>query len=250
MRTFATLLKRELASCFYSPIAYVMLIFFLFAMGSGFWVLVSTAADEPAVDSVMRALFSESIHFWVAMLVVAPVLTMRLFAEENRTGTIETLMTAPVRDTEVVLAKFAGSFFFFIVMWFPTFCFPYIVSAYMPESMTVDPWPIVTSYVGAFLIGSFFLSVGLFASSLTRNQVTAAIISFTILSGFFFIGFMPYFVRDRLMQDAAGYISPLFHMMDFSRGVLDSRPIILYLSLTAFFLFLTVKAVESRHWKS
>lgn len=250
MRTFTTLWRRELISYFYSPIAYVVLVFFLLIMGASFWMLVTVLIEGPTSESVMRILFGESIFFWLAMLAVTPILTMRLLAEEKRSGTIETLLTAPVRDTDVVLAKYAGALFFFVFMWLPTIAYAYILQAFSPEAITLDPGPVWSAYLGAFLVGGFFISVGLFASSITRNQVIAAITSFAIVSALFFTGFAPYFVRDPLLQEVTRYLSPVLHMMDFSRGAVDSRPVVLYLSLTVFMLFLTVKVVESRNWKT
>ena len=248
MRAFLTLWRRELAAYFLSPIAYVMTIFFLVIMGFSFWMLVSVMAQGPAGVTVMKELFG-SFFFWIAMLIVVPVLTMRLFAEEKRSGTIESLMTAPVTDTAVVLSKFAGARSFFIVMWLPTIAYAYILKAFSPLSAPVDLGPMAGGYAGAFLLGSFYISVGLFASSLTSNQIIAAITSFAMICRAFLGGFLTFFARSEGLRQAAAYVSSVSHMLDFSRGAVDTRPIVLCLSATALMLFATVKVIESRKWK-
>ena len=248
MRAFLTLWRRELEAYFLSPIAYVMTIFFLVIMGFSFWMLVSVMAQGPAGVTVMQELFG-SFFFWIAMLIVVPVLTMRLFAEEKRSGTIESLMTAPVTDTAVVLAKYAGAFGFFIVMWLPTIAYAYILKAFSPLSAPVDLGPMAGGYLGAFLLGSFYISVGLFASSLTNNQIVAAITSFAIICMAFFGGFLTFFARSEGLRSVAAYFSSVSHMLDFSRGAVDTRPIVLCISATALMLFATVKVIESRKWK-
>ncbi len=250
MRAFWTLLRREMASYFYSPMAYIVLVLFLLLMGTGFWMLVSVLVEGPTHESVMRIMLGESMFFWLAMLVVTPLITMRLLAEEKRSGTIESLLTAPVRDTEVVLAKYAGALFFFVFMWAPTIGYIGILRAFGGGGGAWDGGSVLSAYLGVFLIGSFFISVGVFTSSITRNQTIAAMTAFALLAGFFLLGFAPYFVREAWIQEMTRYLSAVIHMMDFSRGAVDSRPVVLYVSLTVFMLFLTVKVVESRHWKS
>lgn len=247
MSAFLSLWKKELAGYFLSPIAYVVTMFFLFVTGYSFWMLTNILSQGAVGTAIMGEMFG-SIFYWICVMIVIPVITMRLFSEEKRSGTIETLLTAPITDTSVVLAKYAGALTFYVVMWLPTAAYAYVLRAFDPMS-TVDLGPMVGGYLGAFLVGAFYISIGLFASSLTRNQIVAAITSFSCICVAFFAGFTPYLARTATVRSVGMYFSSIGHMMDFSRGLIDTRPIILYVSGIAFMLFLTVKIVESRKWK-
>lgn len=248
MRAFLTLWRKELGGYFLSPIAYVTTIFFLVVMGFSFWLLANVLVDGPVGVGVMQALF-DSLFFWIGVLIVVPIITMKLFADEKRSGTLELLMTAPVNDTAVVLAKYAAALGFYVVMWVPTVAYAFILQAFTPLTTSVDLGPMAGGYLGALCVGAFYLSVGLFASALTSNQIIAAITSFALFGVYFFTGLLAYVGRSDQVRDVVGYASALIHMEDFARGAIDSRPIILYLSCTVFMLFATVKALESRKWK-
>lgn len=247
MRTFLILWRRELASYFLSPIAYVMMMFFLFVMGYCFWMLLNILAHGVVSATVMNELFG-SVFFWIALLILVPLITMRLFAEEIRSGTLELLMTAPVTETQVVLAKYAGAWSFYLIMWLPTLAYVYILRRFDPM-MTVDLGPLASGYLGALLLGSFYLSAGLLMSALTRNQIVAAMSAFAVVTVAFFAGFMPFITRSETVRQAGMHFSAVMHMMDFSRGAVDTRPVVLYLSGTAFLLFAAVKVIEFRKWK-
>jgi ABC-2 type transport system permease protein len=242
MRTFFALWRRELAALFLSPIAYVMLMFFLLVTGCGFYWLVKENLE------VMRSMQGLMVVIWACMLIVLPVLTMRTFAEERRNGTFETLMTAPVHDTAVVAAKFAGVLTFFLLMCSPTLLYPLAIRLLAPEAAhLLDARAVAGGYLTAGLIASAFIALGLLASSLTSNQIIAAISTFSIMSILFFGGlFEPHLSKNPLVRDIGGYLSSALHLMEASRGIFDSRSAVLYLSATLFFLFATVKAVEAR----
>lgn len=248
MRALRTLWGKELSAYFLSPIAYVMMVFFLIVMGFSFWLLVDVMAQGPAGPAAMRQLFS-SIFFWIAMLIVVPVLTMRLFAEEKRSGTIETLMTAPVTDVEVVLAKYLGALSFLCVVWMPTLAYAFILRAFSPLTAPVDLGPMLGGYVGTLLVGAQYVAIGLFCSSLTRNQIVSAIACFALICVSFFAGFLAFIAQNEGVRDLGAYVSSVSHMLDFSRGAVDTRPFVFYLSTAALVLFATVKVVESRKWK-
>jgi ABC-2 type transport system permease protein len=247
MRIFRTLWCRELAAYFLSPIAYVTIMFFLFVMGYSFWMMTTIMSQGTVEVSVMSQLFG-SIFFWIALLVVIPVMSMRLIAEEKRSGTLETLMTAPVSDVAVVLAKYVGAMSFFIVLWLPTIAYAFILRAFDPMA-TVDYGPMLSGYLGAFLIGGFYIAIGLFCSACTRNQIVAAIFCFAVICVAFFAGFLPYIASNPVLQRFGEYFSAVNHMLDFSRGMVDTRPLILYVSGMVFMLFATIKVLESRKWK-
>ncbi len=250
MRTLLTLWRREVSAYFLSPIAYVVMVFFLILMGLSFWMLVTILAQGPSSAGVMRVLFGESLFFWLAILLVVPVSTMRLFAEEKKAGTIESLMTAPVEDAKVVLAKYFGALAFFIILWIPTTLYAGVLAYFSPHTAPVDWGSMTATYLGVGCIGACYLSIGLFTSAITRSQAVAAMISFSVLCGLFFAGFIPYYARIPWMQEVGRYISSVMHMMEFSRGVVDTRPLVFYLTLTLLMLFATVKVVESRKWRS
>jgi ABC-2 type transport system permease protein len=242
MRTFFALWKRELAALFLSPIAYVMMMFFLMVTGCGFYWLVKENLE------LARAIQGLMVVIWACMLVVLPILTMRTFAEERKNGTFETLMTAPVREGSIVLAKFAGVLTFFLMMCLPTLLYLLIVRQLAPETAALlDPGSVVGGYLVVGLIAAAFIALGMLASALTSNQIIAAISSFSIMSILFFGGlFEPHLSKTPLIRDIGGYISSALHVMEASRGIFDTRTIMLYLTLTFFFLFATIKAIEAR----
>jgi ABC-2 type transport system permease protein len=248
MNGFATLWRKEVTGYFLSPIAYIVTIFFLIVMGSIFSLLVSVLAEGPAGVAVMNLLFG-SPFYWMTMLALVPALTMRLFAEEKRSGTIETLLTAPVTDTAVALAKFAGAVSFYAFMWLPTLVYLFILRHFSADMAPLDPGSLVGGYLGALLIGMFYLSIGLFCSTLTSNQIVAAISTFAVMLALFLAGLLDYVARGEAAQAIGEHLSSYNHMLEFSRGVIDSRPIVYYLSGTAFMLFSTVKILEARSWK-
>lgn len=242
MRTFFALWRRELSAMFLSPIAYVMLMFFLLVTGCGFYWLVRENLE------VMRSMEGLMVVIWACMLIVIPVLTMRTFAEERKTGTFETLMTAPVKDSTVVNAKFAGVLSFFILICLPTLLYPLLIRLLDPDAARlIDILPVINGYAMVCLIAAAFIAIGMLASALTSNQIIAAISTFSLMSIFFFGGlFEPHLSKNPMVRDIGGYLSSALHLMEAARGVLDSRSPVLYLSATVFFLFATVKAVEAR----
>src|SRR5438477_917872 len=185
MRKFYTLLAREVQSYFYSPIAYIVLVFFLIVSGVDFYFQISFMNQRPVPYSVQEAFFN-SVFFWFAFVLIFPLITMRLFAEEFKLGTIEPLMTAPVRDWQVVLSKFFGALIFYLVLWIPTILyfvsFQYIT--HQPAAASAGAY--WGSYLMLLLLGMFYLSVGCLASVLTRNQIIAAVISFCCSTLLFF----------------------------------------------------------------
>ncbi|HIE10833.1 MAG TPA: ABC transporter permease [Kiritimatiellae bacterium] len=245
MKRIWTMWSRELAAYFFSPMAYVVMIFFLVVMGFSFWLLATVLSQGVRGGPVMNELFA-SIFFWLTILITIPVITMRLFAEEKRAGTLETLLTAPVRDSEVVLAKYLGALSFYVVLWLPTVTYIAVMKLFEPPGTPIDLGPMVSGYAGALLVGALYLSAGLFTSSLTGNQIVAAIGCFAICCVSFLGGFLPYLVHSGPVREVATYLSSVMYMMDASRGVVDTRGIVFHLSGIVLMLFLTVKVLESR----
>src|SRR5213593_673669 len=250
MRKFYTLLVREVRSYFHSPIAYVVLVFFLLVSGVDFYFQVSFMNQRPASYSVQEAFFN-SVFFWFAFVLIFPLITMRLFAEEFKLGTIEPLMTAPVRDLQVVLAKFFGALVFYILLWIPTLLYFCIFARIANQPAAHSAGAYAGSYLMLLLLGMFYLSIGCLTSVLTKNQIIAAIISFCTITLLFFLGLVQYILLDvtSTTRELLGYFSAIEHMGTFSRGVIDTRPIVLYVSMTIVMLTLTYQAFQSRKWR-
>jgi ABC-2 type transport system permease protein len=250
MRKFYTLLSREVRGYFHSPIAYIVLIFFLIVSGIDFYFQVAFMNQRQVQYTVQEAFFN-SVFFWFAFVLIFPLITMRLFAEEFKLGTIEPLTTVPVRDWQVVLAKFFGALVFYVILWIPTLLYFAIFLKVTNEPAAHSSGAYAGSYLMLLLLGMFYLSIGCLTSVLTRNQIIAAIISFCAITLLFFLGLVQFILLDVSSEtrDLLGYFSAIEHMGTFSRGVIDTRPIVLYVSMTIVMLTLTHQAFQSRKWR-
>ncbi len=250
MTKFITLLSREVRSYFYSPIAYIVLVFFLLVSGVDFYFQVSFMNQRAVEYSVQEAFFN-SVFFWFAFVLIFPLITMRLFAEEFKLGTIEPLMTAPVRDWQVVLAKYFGALVFYVILWIPTLLYFVIFQAVTHEPAASSSGAYLGSYLMLLLLGMFYISIGCFASVLTRNQIVAAIISFAVITLLFFFGLIQFILLDVSSEtrQLLGYFSAIEQMGTLSRGQIDTRPMVLYLSMTVVLLTFTYQAFQSRKWR-
>ena len=251
MTKFLTLLSREVKSYFYSPIAYVVLCFFLGLTGLCFYSGVGFLARGASEHTVIEAFF-DSIPFWIGFILLFPPITMRLFSEEFKMGTIETLMTAPVSDCQVVLSKFGGALVFYCILWLPTLLYFVIFQQIAKADAANAMGAYLGSYLELLMAGMLFISVGCLASVLTQNQMVAAVISFCVIT-FFFLGTLLTFFSPNIAPELrmmASYCSVLEHMGEFSKGVLDSRRFVFYGSGTALMLLLTHQVFQFRRWKS
>ncbi len=247
MRSFLVLWRRELLAYALSPTAYLVMVLFLAVTGAGFWILTAALAAGPG--SVAGATELLGWVFLLTMLAAAPLLTMRLFAEEHRSGTFETLMTAPVRDAEVVLAKYAGAVAFYAAMLLPTLAYGPLLRWLAAVPPPVDPAAVAGVYTGALLVGSFLLAIGLLASALTRSQIAAGLLAFAAICIFLLGGLLPYIWHTAAADRLGAWLSPVAHMADLARGVFDTRPFAFYAINTAWVLFATVRVLESRRWR-
>ena len=251
MKKFWTQLLRELRGYFHSPIAYVVAVFFLFISGVNFAAFVVPYMNRQRIDVSPEFLFFNWFLFWIPFIVIFPLITMRSFAEEFRQGTIEPLMTAPVRDLQVVLAKFFGALVFYIVLWIPTLIYWGILQRITNQAAAPSLGQFWGPYLMLLLMGMFYISIGCFTSVLTTNQIIAAVISVVVIAVLFLVGLFQYVLFDVSsgMRDALGYFSAIEHMGTYSRGIIDTRPIVFYLSMTALFLTFTYQAFQSRKWR-
>jgi ABC-2 type transport system permease protein len=250
MQAYWTLTRRELAGFFVSLTGYVIIAAAVFLMGLSFMVMLYSLQAEPTPVPVTQIFFAAPF-FWLILLLASPIITMRLFALEKYSGTFETLMTTPVSDLQVVLAKFTAAMLFYLLMWLPLLAHILILRQYTKDTGGLDWGLMGSTFLGISLLGGLFMSLGSFASALTRNQIIAAMISFTLGFTLFLLSFLP----GRLPLTAGwqgtvlSYFALADHMNDFARGLVDTRYIVFYVSLTIMFLFLTLRVVESRRWK-
>lgn len=249
MQAYLTLTRRELGSFFYSWIGYVVIAGAVFLTGLSFVILLDKLQGEPT-ELPLTEIFL-SLCFWLILLFSAPIITMRLFAMEKYSGTFETLMTAPVSDMAVVLAKFTAALIFYMVIWAPLLCCILILRLFSNGSNLMDPGTLGSTYLGIFLLGALYMAIGCFASSLTKNQIVAAMISFALGLGFFLASYLSdqLAVEKTWQLEALNSICIMEQMKDFARGVVDTRYIVFYVTVSAFFLFLTYRVIESRRWK-
>ncbi|CAN5246955.1 hypothetical protein BH20VER2_BH20VER2_05160 [soil metagenome] len=250
MSKFLTLLGREVRSYFYSPIAYIVLVFFLLLSGVDFYFQLSVMNGRPVAYTVQEAFFN-SVFFWFAFVLIFPLITMRLFSEEFKLGTIEPLMTAPVRDWQVVLSKFAGAVVFYMVLWIPTLLYFVLFQFVTKQPAANSLGAYFGSYLMLLLLGMFYVSIGCLASVLTKNQIVAAIVSFCVITLHFFSGLLGFIMQEisSATRQLLGYFSAIEQMGTLSRGEIDTRPMVLYLSMTIVVLFLTHQAFQSRKWR-
>ena len=240
MSNTLTIALKEIRSYLTSPMAYVVTGIFLVLTGIFFTAYLAATGYT---DTSIRGYLEPPINtIWV--LLFAAVLTMRLIAEEKKIGTWELLLTAPVRDVEVILGKFLGSLAIYVAMLALTLYYPILLIILGDP----DLGPIGTSYLGLFLLGSASLAVGIFASSLTSNQIVSAVVAGGILGLLWVVGYLAQLVPAGGLKDILEYISLSFHFPDFVRGVVDTRAIVYYLSVTALFLFLAIRSLESSRW--
>jgi ABC-type transport system involved in multi-copper enzyme maturation permease subunit len=316
-----SLVRREFAAYFLSPIGYVVLVVFLAVTGHLFAQTLGllTTTGPKGTESPMQSMFADE-RFWLVFLFIPPLLTMRLFAEERGSGTLEMLMTAPLRDWQVVLAKYLACLAFYVTIWLPTLVYlpallgaewPVFAPAWTPYSLLflgglgalaagllllwprlgtngrlvslalivvgaaaagaggwlhyhrdaehlieipikadLDPAPVLATYLGMFLAGAMFIALGLLVSSLVRDQMVAAILALALSLVFIAAGFWRPEQDGSLRYQLVYFFSvPLHFHETFTRGRIDTRPLILYASTALFCLFLTVRSLESRRWQ-
>ena len=239
MSTILTLARRELAAYFLSPIAYVVLAVFLALTGFFFGRLVF----EPGQPATMRMLFEQFIPY--ILFFALPIITMRLMSEELRSGTIESLMTLPVTDTQVVLGKFLGVFAFYMAMLASTLIYWIMLALHGDPDFGAT----VAGYIGLTLLGSTYLAIGLFFSTCTRNQMIAGLSSMAVIGIFFFL-------PPLIAQEVTGTVRVLVqhaslwdHQQGFVRGMIDLNHLLFFASTIVLFLFLSVKVLESKRWR-
>ncbi len=242
MSNFLTIWRRELAACFNAPVAYVTMVLFLAVTGGTF---LAQTMRSIGLHDPLPLILCASIVLWLTVLIT--VVSMRLFAEEKRTGTLESLMTAPVTEGEVVLGKFAGAFTFMALVTAPTVGNLYLLRLISGGEVAVDGGALFGGCLILALVAALCTSIGLLISLLTRNPIVAAVGAFCAIWVVLLFGWLVA-PLPLLPADLVEYLSVMQQIEDFARGSLDSRPIVLYLSGTAFTLFASVRVLEARRW--
>ena len=248
MRAFWPIYKRELFAFFVTPLAWVLIVVFLVVQGMHFYLLVDHFArpmDLTGDETPLSAFFGNTVLMYLVLFVLVPPMTMRLFAEERRSGTIEMLMTAPVSAASVVLAKYAAVLTTYVLMWAPTGLYLVILR----RTGALDPGAAASAYAGVLLVGAGYLSIGLCASALVRSQFLALVWTALVLLVLFILGVGEFVTREgTTMHAICSYVSVWAHMNDFASGVVDSRRLVLYGTLIVLPLFISTRAVEAWRW--
>ena len=237
MRTAQAVAWKEIQIYFSSPTAYIVGLIFLALTGFFF----TQDLGDPFPEATLTPFFDGAI---IVFVLLAPALTMRLLAEESKLGTIELLLTSPVRDWEIIIGKYVASLVFFLVLVALSFFYAILLFVYASP----DPGPVYAGYLGLILYGSAALAIGLLTSTMTNNQIVSAVVAMGILLALFF--------ADRAFGSVSGLAGEIIveiglrsHYEDFGRGVIDTTNIVYFLSVIAFFLFLSIRTLESRRWR-
>ena len=255
MNNILAIAHKEMKAYFSSPIAYIVIGFSAILFG-WFFVNLLFYFDRMSLQAGMGMGGPDTVNVnemligplflnvTVILLFTLPLVTMRTYSEEKRSGTIELLLTSPLTDTQIVLGKFFGALVLYVAMLSVTLVHIALLFIFgNPE------WrPIVAGYVGILLMGGCFLSLGLFISSLTKNQIVAGMITFAVFLMLWVINWIAAFAGPN-MQAVLNYLSITEHLNDFTKGVIDTKHLVYYVSFIAFSLFLTVRAVDSERWR-
>ena len=259
MRNYLAIFEREVRSYFVSPIAYMVIFLFLLISGIFFYLILSNFVEmclratmqaqyyrmmPPNMNVNMMAIRPMLHNISLFALFFLPLVSMKLYAEEKKSGTIELLMTSPLTNLQTMLGKFTAALTLFMVMLALTFIYQILIMIYGKPELG----PILVGYLGLLLLGACYLSFGLFFSSLTENQIIAAASTIAFILFFWAIGWLSGFVSPAMGNALSGF-SLIEHFDDFAKGVIDSKHIIFYLSFIFMGLFLTYVSIESARWR-
>jgi len=260
MKNTLAVYNRELRSYFSSPLAYAVMAGFFLIAGFFFYAILTNFLNyamrsemqaqyyrmaPPPINVNMIALRPFFHNIAIVMVFAVPLITMRLYAEEFRSGTIELLLTSPLKNIETILGKYFSALTLYAALIAGTFVYQILLFLYGKPELG----QILSSYLGMLLLGGAFVSVGIFLSTLTDNQIVAGFLTIILLLFFWVIGWADEFAGPKLGA-FLGYVSLLSHFDEFAKGVIDLKDIILYLSFSVFFLFLTYVSLESKRWRT
>ncbi len=249
MRHYFTILSHEIRALLYSSSTYVAAVLFLFVMGFIFADILDNYSKLPQ-ETAPAATFFQS--FYLPVLFMVPLLTMKSFAEERRLGTLETLLTTPVSTAEVVLGKFSAAYLFYLALWGSTIAFHYVLQLYARDTRYLDSGPLIGGYLFIAVSGLLFIAIGILASTLTRSQAVAGILTFTLL--LCLIGGLSYASQlaawnTELLQPVKTTMEALRipgHVEDFTNGIVDTRQLFFYLTGSILALLFSILGVEAK----
>jgi ABC-2 type transport system permease protein len=240
--------RRELLSLWVTPLAWVLVSVFLVLQGTVYYSIVSHFSSMPQLGidyGPVQAYFGQTVFVLVSLLLLCPALTMRTIAEERRSGTLETLLTAPVTAAGVVLGKYFAVFTTYLMMWTPTVLYLIILR----DTGIVDWQVVAASYLGVTGIGAGYLAVGVLMSAVTKSQLVAVLLTMLVAFGLFVLGVGQYVFEPGLAQTLSSYVSLQDQLEELSRGIVDMRRLVFDLSLVALPLFMAVRIVDSWRWE-
>jgi ABC-2 type transport system permease protein len=247
VRAFWPIYKRELFAFFVTPLAWVLIAVFLILQGMNFYWIIDTFATrvEPSDQTPLQAFFGNTVLLYLVLFLLIPPMTMRLFAEERKSGTLEPLMTAPVSGTAVVLAKYAAAVTTYLAMWVPTLLYLVILK----RAGDVDLKAAGAAYLGVALVGAGYLSIGLLMSAATDSQFLALVMTALVILALFLLGIGEFVARDgSLLQAVCSHVSVWAQMNDFASGIVDTRRLVFDGTLIVVPLFITTRVVDSWRW--
>jgi ABC-2 type transport system permease protein len=249
MKHFLTILSHEVRMLIVSPNTYIAGVAFLSLMGFIFTGILEEYSKAARDVSPASAFFE---LYWLPVFIMVPLLTAKCLADERRLGTIETLLTTPVTTGEVVLGKYAAAYLVYLTFWGSTAGLFYILKRFAGDAHLIDPGPIVGGYLFVAVSGLLFVAIGVFTSSLSRSQSVAGILSFTMLVALIFggryLGSASWLDREALspLKSAVEYAQVSQHYLDFTRGVVDTRELLFYISGTVLALIFSILSVEAK----
>ncbi|MCH5284078.1 MAG: ABC transporter permease [Akkermansiaceae bacterium] len=256
--TLRTLYAKELKSYLCTPFGWVIMGCTMFLLGYCLQSVIEIMTKAATGESVTYYLLS-NIHFWFYFIFIFPLITMRSFAEEERQGTLEGLLTAPVSTMQIVLGKYLATYTFYLLLWVPLLLYPWmsrVANMYTELRYGIVPEGEITYLLADWygplcilaLSGAFFIALGLLCSAMTRSQIIAGILSTSLMISYYFMGRITELWGEFRAAPAFHYISCTEQVSSFSRGLLDTRPLVLYLSLTILTLALVKRVVDYRRW--
>jgi len=248
MQSFWPIYKREIFVFFVTPLAWVLAAVFMIVQGMHFVVIVQYFLgihDAGADQTPVQAFFGSTVLLYLIMFLLVPAMTMRLLAEERRTGTLETLLTAPTSYSAVVLAKYASVLTTYVAMWIPTVLYMVILG----RNIDID-WQVVgAAYLGIACVGAGYLAVGVLMSAITDSQFVALVLTALVMVGLFVLGVGEFTAREgSWVQAFCSHVSVWAHMSHFASGIVDLRAIVFYASLVVTSLFASVRVLEAQRW--
>lgn len=243
MRSIFTLTKRELGVYFISPMAYIIMTAYLVITGYFFYANVEFLSSNR-----LPARYEDTIGIIVSLTIfMMPLITMRLIAEEKNKGTIETLLTVPITEFQVVFSKYFAAMLFYILLLLPSLLYVMLLGMYAH----LDYGEIIGGYISLILLSSALLSIGIFISSLCTNQISAGVITLVISILILSVNIITHSIKDKgaLLREILDYLNFPGHIVLLMKGIIDTKDVIFMLSVAVLFIFLTVRVIESRRWK-